>query len=230
MKLLIGEIKDEKARAFLIERFDIVTVPSLPVAEPIKRHVDIGLFASCGIYVCEPSVYEFYKEKMMFLDAKPNAAHKKLAELEQAGKLKAIITQNIDGLHQAAGSKNVYEIHGSIHRNYCQKCGKFYDAAYVKNSKGVPHCECGGVIKPDVVLYEESLDENMIDKSIRAISQADTLIIGGTSLVVYPAAGFVDYFRGKHLVVINKSETAKSVRAELTIAAPIGEVLSQITV
>ena len=160
--------------------------------------------------------YEFYKEKMMFLDAKPNAAHKKLAEL--------------DGLHQAAGSKNVYEIHGSIHRNYCQKCGKFYDAAYVKNSKGVPHCECGGVIKPDVVLYEESLDENMIDKSIRAISQADTLIIGGTSLVVYPAAGFVDYFRGKHLVVINKSETAKSVRAELTIAAPIGEVLSQITV
>ena len=158
--------------------------------------------------------YEFYKEKMMFLDAKPNAAHKKLAELEQAGKLKAIITQNIDGLHQAAGSKNVYEIHG----------------AYVKNSKGVPHCECGGVIKPDVVLYEESLDENMIDKSIRAISQADTLIIGGTSLVVYPAAGFVDYFRGKHLVVINKSDTAKSVRAELTITAPIGEVLSQITV
>lgn len=174
--------------------------------------------------------YEFYKEKMMFLDAKPNDAHKKLAELEQAGKLKAIITQNIDGLHQAAGSKNVYEIHGSIHRNYCQKCGKFYDAAYVKNSKGVPRCECGGVIKPDVVLYEESLDENMIDKSIRAISQADTLIIGGTSLVVYPAAGFVDYFRGKHLVVINKSETAKSVRAELAIAAPIGEVLSQITV
>ena len=197
--------------------------------------------------------YEFYKEKMMFLDAKPNAAHKKLAELEQAGKLKAIITQNIDGLHQAAGSKKIYEIHGSIHRNYCQKCGKFYDAAYVKNSKGVPHCECGGVIKPDVVLYEESLDENMIDKSIRAIKpdvvlyeegldaktmdgavraigSADTLIIGGTSLVVYPAAGFVDYFRGKHLVVINKSDTAKSVRAELTITAPIGEVLSQITV
>lgn len=174
--------------------------------------------------------YEFYKEKMMYLNAKPNAAHKKIAELEAAGKLTAVITQNIDGLHQAAGSKKIYEIHGSIHRNYCQKCGKFYDAAYVKNSKGVPHCECGGVIKPDVVLYEESLDENMIDKSIRAISQADTLIIGGTSLVVYPAAGFVDYFRGKHLVVINKSDTAKSVRAELTITAPIGEVLSQITV
>lgn len=174
--------------------------------------------------------YRFYRDKMLALDAKPNAAHKKLSELEAAGKLTGVVTQNIDGLHQAAGSKNVYEIHGSIHRNYCQKCGKFYDAAYVKNSKGVPHCECGGVIKPDVVLYEESLDENMIDKSIRAISQADTLIIGGTSLVVYPAAGFVDYFRGKHLVVINKSETAKSVRAELTIAAPIGEVLSQITV
>ena len=174
--------------------------------------------------------YRFYRDKMLALDAKPNAAHKKLSELEAAGKLTGVGTQNIDGLHQAAGSKNVYEIHGSIHRNYCQKCGKFYDAAYVKNSKGVPHCECGGVIKPDVVLYEESLDENMIDKSIRAISQADTLIIGGTSLVVYPAAGFVDYFRGKHLVVINKSDTAKSVRAELTIAAPIGEVLSQITV
>lgn len=174
--------------------------------------------------------YDFYKEKMMFLDAKPNEAHKKLAELEQAGKLKAIITQNIDGLHQAAGSKTVYEIHGSIHRNYCQKCGKFYDAAYVKNSKGIPHCECGDVIKPDVVLYEESLNENLIEKSIQAISQADTLIIGGTSLVVYPAAGFVDYFRGKHLVVINKSETAKSVRAELTISAPIGEILGQITV
>lgn len=174
--------------------------------------------------------YRFYRDKMLALDAKPNAAHKKLSELEAAGKLTGVVTQNIDGLHQAAGSKNVYEIHGSIHRNYCQKCGKFYDAAYVKNSKGVPHCECGGVIKPDVVLYEESLDENMIDKSIRAISQADTLIIGGTSLVVYPAAGFVDYFRGKHLVVINKSDTAKSVRAEPTIAAPIGEVLSQITV
>lgn len=182
-------------------------------------------------FMCHPEeFYRFYRDKMLALDAKPNAAHKKLSELEAAGKLTGVVTQNIDGLHQAAGSKKIYEIHGSIHRNYCQKCGKFYDAAYVKNSKGVPHCECGGVIKPDVVLYEESLDENMIDKSIRAISQADTLIIGGTSLVVYPAAGFVDYFRGKHLVVINKSDTAKSVRAELTITAPIGEVLSQITV
>ena len=166
----------------------------------------------------------------MFLDAKPNPAHMKLAQLEQAGKLLAVITQNIDGLHQAAGSKKVYEIHGSIHRNYCQRCGKFYDAAYVKNSEGVPRCECGGLIKPDVVLYEESLDSGLIRKSIEAISQADTLIIGGTSLVVYPAAGFIDYFRGKHLVVINKSATAREVGAELTIAAPIGEVMEQIKV
>lgn len=174
--------------------------------------------------------YEFYKEKMMVLDAKPNPAHKKLAQLEAAGKLKAVITQNIDGLHQAAGSKRVYELHGSIHRNYCMKCGKFYDAAYVKEAQGVPRCTCGGIIKPDVVLYEEALDTMTMEKSVRAIADADTLIIGGTSLVVYPAAGFIDYFRGKHLVVINKSETAKSVRAELTIPAPIGEILNQITV
>ncbi len=176
------------------------------------------------------SFYEFYKEKMMFLDAKPNKAHQKLAELEAAGKLTAVITQNIDGLHQAAGSKNVLELHGSIHRNYCQRCHKFYDAAYVKNSDGIPKCSCGGTIKPDVVLYEEGLDSEIISKSIRAISEADTLIIGGTSLVVYPAAGFIDYFRGKHLVVINKSATAREVGAELTIAAPIGEVMGQLKV
>ncbi len=174
--------------------------------------------------------YEFYKEKMMFLDAEPNPAHLKLAELEEAGKLSAVITQNIDGLHQAAGSKNVLELHGSIHRNYCQKCGKFYDAAYVKNSEGIPVCECGGRIKPDVVLYEEGLDSHVIQESIQVISRADTLIIGGTSLIVYPAAGFIDYFRGKHLVVINKSATAREVGAELTIAAPIGEILGQIQV
>ena len=184
---------------------------------------------SCFVRDTE-AFYEFYKSKMMFLDAKPNAAHEKLAQLEKAGKLLAVITQNIDGLHQAAGSKEVYEIHGSILRNYCQRCGKFYDAAYVKNAPGVPRCECGGVIKPDVVLYEESLDSGLIRKSIEAISQADALIIGGTSLVVYPAAGFIDYFRGKHLVVINKSATAREVGAELTIAAPIGEVMGQIRV
>lgn len=174
--------------------------------------------------------YEFYKTKMMFLDAKPNAAHLKLAQLEKAGKLKAVITQNIDGLHQAAGSETVWELHGSIHRNYCRKCGKFYDAAYVKEAQGIPRCECGGLIKPDVVLYEEGLDSEIINHSIQAIREADTLIIGGTSLVVYPAAGFIDYFRGRHLVVINKSATAREVRAELTIAAPIGAVMAGLKV
>ena len=172
--------------------------------------------------------YDFYKEKMMILDAKPNPAHYKLAELEQAGKLTAVVTQNIDGLHQAAGSRTVYELHGSIHRNYCMECGRFYDAEYVKKTSGIPRCECGGVIKPDVVLYEEGLDPKTIQGAVEAIAAADTLIIGGTSLVVYPAAGFIDYFGGKHLVVINKSETAKTVRAELSIAAPIGEIFSKI--
>ena len=174
--------------------------------------------------------YEFYKDKMMYLDAKPNSAHLKLAELERAGRLLAVVTQNIDGLHQQAGSKKVYELHGSIHRNYCMKCGKFYDADFIKNSDGVPHCECGGIVKPDVVLYEEGLDQNVTQRAVMAISMADTLIIGGTSLVVYPAAGFVDYFHGKHLVVINKSETGKNVNAELTINAPIGEIMKGIRV
>ena len=146
--------------------------------------------------------YDFYKTRMMFLDAKPNAAHLKLAEMENSGKLTAVITQNIDGLHQMAGSKNVLELHGSVHRNYCQKCGKFYDAKYVKESEGIPRCECGGIIKPDVVLYEEGLNGSTIQNSIRAIAKADMLIIGGTSLVVYPAASFIDYFRGKYLVCL----------------------------
>lgn len=174
--------------------------------------------------------YDFYKNKMMYLDAKPNAAHVKLAELEAAGKLKAVITQNIDGLHQLAGSKNVLELHGSIHRNYCQRCGRFFDADYVKQSSAIPRCSCDGIIKPDVVLYEEGLDQDVIRKSIQAISCADMLIIGGTSLVVYPAAGFIDYFRGKYLVVINKSETAREVGAHLIIQEPIGEVLEKIIV
>ena len=174
--------------------------------------------------------YEFYKDKMMCLDAKPNAAHNKLAELESSGKLNAVVTQNIDGLHQKAGSKTVYELHGSIHRNYCMKCKKIYEANYVKNQNGIPYCECGGMIKPDVVLYEEGLDGNVINAAIRAIASADTLIIGGTSLVVYPAAGFIDYFHGKHLVVINKSETGKALNAELSINAPIGEIMSGIIV
>ena len=174
--------------------------------------------------------YEFYKDKMMCLEAKPNAAHNKLSELEKSGKLKAVVTQNIDGLHQKAGNKTVYELHGSIHRNYCMKCKKFYDAKYVKNQKGIPYCECGGMIKPDVVLYEEGLDGNVINAAIRAIASADTLIPGGTSLVVYPAASFIDYFHGKHLVVINKLKTGKTVNAELCVNAPIGEIMSGIKI
>ena len=173
--------------------------------------------------------YDFYKDKMIALWAKPNDAHKKLAELEQAGKLTAVITQNIDGLHQLAGSKEVYELHGSVHRNYCQQCRAFHSVQEVMEQEGVPRCSCGGLIKPDVVLYEEGLDSETITKSIKAISEADVLIIGGTSLAVYPAASFIDYFHGEHLVVINKSETQKSVRATLTINEPIGEVFSQIT-
>ena len=175
--------------------------------------------------------YEFYKDKMIFPEAKPNAAHLKLAELEKAGKLSAVITQNIDGLHQMAGSKNVLELHGSIHRNYCQRCGKFYAVDYIMNSEGVPKCEeCGGLIKPDVVLYEEGLDARVTDAAVRAIASADTLIIGGTSLIVYPAASYINYFRGRNLVVINKSDTARSVNATLMINDPIGEVLGQIKV
>ncbi len=173
--------------------------------------------------------YRFYKDRMLCLDAEPNPAHKKLAELEQAGKLTAVVTQNIDGLHQKAGSRTVYELHGSIHRNYCMECGKFYDAEYVKNSEGIPRCSCGGMIKPDVVLYEEGLDTKTIQNSVEAIVHADMLIIGGTSLVVYPAAGFIDYFRGKYLVLINKAETGRSVRADLVIREPIGKVMEQIS-
>lgn len=173
--------------------------------------------------------YRFYKDRMLCLDAEPNPARRKLAELEQAGKLSAVVTQNIDGLHQKAGSRKVYELHGSIHRNYCMECGKFYDAEYVKNSEGIPRCTCGGMIKPDVVLYEEGLDTMTIQNSVEAIAHADMLIIGGTSLVVYPAAGFIDYFRGKYLVLINKAETGRSVRADLVIREPIGKVMEQIS-
>ena len=174
--------------------------------------------------------FKFYQDKMLALDKLPNPAHKKLAELEAAGKLSAVITQNIDGLHQAAGSKIVYELHGSVHRNYCRKCGKLYDAQFVKDCGGVPRCACGGLIKPDVVLYEESLDDDTINRSVRALSQADMMIIGGTSLAVYPAAGLINYFRGKYVVVINKGQTQRSTRADLTIDGPIGKVLGQIVV
>ena len=175
--------------------------------------------------------YRFYRDKMLCLDAKPNMAHIKLAELEKAGKLKAVITQNIDGLHQKAGSKNVLELHGSVHRNFCQHCHKLFDAAYMLHSTGVPHCDaCGGPIKPDVVLYEEGLDNDVIEQALYYISHADMLIIGGTSLVVYPAAGLVRYYNGHKLVLINKSSTDMDHSADLVIQEPIGQVFSHITV
>lgn len=187
---------------------------------------------SHSFYMDNPEeFYRFYHDKMLCLDAKPNAAHLKLAELEKAGKLKAIVTQNIDGLHQKAGSKNVLELHGSVHRNYCQHCHKFFDAEYMAAHDGVPKCDaCGGSIKPDVVLYEEGLDNSVIEQSIHYINNADMLIIGGTSLVVYPAAGLINYYRGHKLVLVNKSTTDMDSRADLVISAPIGEVFSKIEV
>lgn len=173
--------------------------------------------------------YRFYRAKMLCPTAKPNAAHKKLAELEAAGKLTAVITQNIDGLHQAAGSRNVLELHGSVLRNYCTACGKFYDLDYMLHSDGVPHCSCGGVVKPDVVLYEESLNSETLECSVRALSQADLLIIGGTSLAVYPAAGLIHYCRGK-IVVINRTPTPLDQKADLLIGEKIGKTLEAIEV
>lgn len=180
--------------------------------------------------------YRFYRDKILITEGskgvvKPNAAHLKLAELEKAGKLTAVVTQNIDGLHQLAGSKQVYELHGSIMRNYCEKCDKFFDVEYMRKHTGVPKCDkCGGDIKPDVVLYEEGLDNATVNGAVKAISEADMLIIGGTSLVVYPAAGLIDYYRGNKLVLINKSSTSADSRADLVINDSIGEVLEAIEV
>ena len=170
--------------------------------------------------------YRFYRAKMLCPNAEPNAAHLKLAQLEREGKLTAVVTQNIDGLHQAAGSKKVYELHGSVLRNYCMKCGKFHSVEFIMNSTGVPTCECGGVVKPDVVLYEEGLDDSVVNGAVNAIAEADTLIIAGTSLNVYPAAGLVRYFRGNDLVIINMSPTGMDSSADLLICGRIGEVLS----
>ena len=173
--------------------------------------------------------YQYYKENLIYQDAEPNDAHKALAKLEEMGKLKAIVTQNIDGLHQKAGSEKVYELHGSVLRNYCERCGKFHDLDYIMDESncdsGIPKCECGGIVKPDVVLYEEMLDDNCINGAVDAISKADTLIIGGTSLVVYPAAGLIRYFRGKNLVLINKSKTSYDDKADLVIYDAIGKVM-----
>ena len=172
--------------------------------------------------------FDFYINKMIFLDAKPNNAHIKLAQLEREGKLKAVITQNIDGLHQQAGSKNVLELHGSVHRNYCMKCGKFYDVNFIVNSRGIPKCSCGGIVKPDVVLYEESLDSDTIEKSVEFIEKADVLIVGGTSLVVYPAAGLINYFNGSKLILINKTSTQMDRKADLVINDSIGKVFEDL--
>lgn len=172
--------------------------------------------------------YDFYKDKMICLDAKPNKAHEYLAKLEEKGKLKAIVTQNIDGLHQMAGSKCVYELHGSVHRNYCTKCHAFYDAKAILDAKDVPRCSCGGIIKPDVVLYEEGLDSEVLEGAISSIRNADMLIVGGTSLVVYPAAGLIDYYRGNKLVLINKASTGMDQKADLVINGKIGEIFSQL--
>lgn len=174
--------------------------------------------------------YKFYRDKMLCDTAKPNAAHLKLAELEDSGKLKAVITQNIDNLHQMAGSRKVLELHGSVYRNYCMKCGRFYGFSHMKESRGVPRCECGGIIKPDVVLYEEGLDNEILRDSVSAISNAQVLIIGGTSLAVYPAASLIDYFQGEKLVVINKASTPRNGYADLLIQEPIGQVFSKIVV
>ncbi len=180
-------------------------------------------------YVRKPEkFFKFYREKLLISGIQPNAAHKKLAEWEAQGKLKAIVTQNIDGLHQAAGSKEVLELHGSTLRNYCEKCGKFYDADFIRNSVGVPVCDCGGRVKPDVVLYEEGLDEDILYRAVNYIANADVLIIAGTSLAVYPAAGLINYYHGDKLVVINKTPLRSDLGADLVITGAVGEVLSQL--
>lgn len=186
---------------------------------------------SHSFFVRDPEeFYRFYRDRMIYQQAKPNAAHLKLAELERAGKLSAVITQNIDGLHTAAGSRNVIELHGSVHRNHCMKCGKFFGLDHIMSTSGIPRCECGGIVKPDVVLYEEPLDEDCINRAINAISEADMLIIGGTSLAVQPAAGLIRFFNGRRLAVINKTRTSADDEADIVINASIGEALSDIRV
>ena len=236
--------KRETLRQWIAESHNIVFFGGAGVSTesgiPDFRSVD-GLYnqqyayppetiISHSFYVRYPEeFYRFYKDRMLFADAKPNAAHRALAKLEADGRLKAVITQNIDGLHQMAGSREVLELHGSVHRNYCTRCGKFYSLDDVIRSEGVPRCDCGGTVKPDVVLYEEGLDSNTLEKSVRYIRQADMLIIGGTSLVVYPAAGLIDYYHGSKLVLINKDATARDSQADLVINGRIGEVLGAVS-
>ena len=189
------------------------------------------MIISHSFYLKNPEeFYRFYKNKMIFPDAKPNAAHLALARLEQQGKVKAVITQNIDGLHQKAGSRNVLELHGSVYRNFCTRCGRAYGLDAVLQAEDVPRCSCGGIIKPDVVLYEEGLDSDVLQKAVFYIRHADVLIIGGTSLTVYPAAGLIDYYQGNRLVLINKSATARDAHADLMISRPIGQVFEELNI
>lgn len=184
---------------------------------------------SHSFYLRDPSYFfRFYREKMLPLGFEPNIAHRKLAQWEQEGRLSAVITQNIDGLHQKAGSKKVYELHGSVLRNYCVKCRKFYPAEFIRDAEDIPRCGCGGIVKPDVVLYEEGLDQQTLEESVRAIREADLLIIGGTSLNVWPAAGLINYYRGHRVVLINQSAVGRDLDAGLVITEPIGQVLAQI--
>ena len=198
--------------------------------QDLGRTVSPEEMISHTFYVNHPEqFFEFYRDKLIYEDAEPNACHKALAELERQGKVKAIVTQNIDGLHQKAGSKVVWELHGSTLRNYCEDCGAYYDLSKVTGTDGVPTCDkCGGRVKPDVVLYEEGLDSDVIDGAVRAISEADTLIVGGTTLIVYPAAGLIHYFKGKHIVLINMSATSADSSADLVIREPIGEVFAEL--
>ena len=197
--------------------------------EKIKGYYSPEQLISHTIFMKEPELFfDFYKSKMLYPDAKPNDAHIYFAGLEKRGKEVSVITQNIDGLHQAAGSTDVTELHGSVHRNYCMKCGTFYDMEYVKNSEGVPRCKCGGIVKPDVVLYEEPLDENATMNAIKKISEAETLIIIGTSLIVYPAASYVRYFRGKNLVLLNKSSTPYDSNADIAIYDDVVNTVHQL--
>lgn len=235
--------KIETLRAWIAESKNIVAFTGAGVSTesgiPDFRSVD-GLYnqkfeyppetiISHSFYLEKPEYFfRFYREKMMPLDARPNITHKILARWEQEGRLLAVVTQNIDGLHQKAGSRRVYELHGSILRNYCTRCGKFYPAEFVKNCDGIPRCDCGGIVKPDVVLYEEGLNEKTVEGALQAIAQADLLLVAGTSLTVYPAAGFLRYYRGNRLVLINRDSTPYDDRANLTIHDSLGKVLSEL--
>lgn len=237
------EEKLRKLRDWILECGSIVFFGGAGVSTesgiPDFRSVD-GLYSqqykyppetiiSHSFYIRYPEeFYRFYKDRMLYVNARPNAAHRALARLEAKGKLRAVITQNIDGLHQMAGSKEVLELHGSVHRNYCTRCKAFYDLDYVVKSEGIPRCSCGGMIKPDVVLYQEGLDDRIIRKAVAYIRNADMLIVGGTSLVVYPAAGLIDYYRGNRLVLINKGSTSKDSQADLVISGSIGAVLETV--